>query len=178
MRNKPLHTEFLSKAVELLHLARKQVVYSLNQAMVLSYFQIGRMIVEEEQHGKNRSEYGKHLLKELSITLPKEFGKGFSVTNLQQMRNFYLIYQKQQTLSVNSETEIQQTVSAKFELSWSHYLKLMRIDDYKERRFYEIESIKNNWSIRELQRQYDSALYTRLALSRDKKRVLPDRSEA
>ena len=139
--------------------------------MVLSYFQIGRMIVEEEQQGKGRAEYGKQLLKELSIVLTKEFGKGFSVTNLQQMRNFYLIYQKQQTLSVNSETGIQQTLSAKFELSWSHYLKLMRIDDEKERRFYEIESIKNNWSVRELQRQYDSALYTRLALSRNKKKV-------
>ncbi len=93
------------------------------------------------------------------VSTYKEFGKGFSVTNIQQMRNFYLIYQKQQTLS------------AKFELSWSHYLKLMRIDDTEERKFYEIESIKNNWSIRELQRQYNSALYTRLALSRDKKKI-------
>jgi len=86
------------------------------------------------------------------------------------MRNFYLIYQKQQTLSVNSEK--QQTLSDKFNLSWSHYLKLMRIEDGNKRKFYEIEAYKNNWSLRELQRQYDSALYTRLALSRDKKKVI------
>lgn len=171
MTNKPLHTELFSKVVELLHSARKQVVLSVNQTMVFSYYQIGRMIVEEEQEGKDRAEYGKSLLKELSIVLTKEFGKGFSLTNIQQMRNFYLIYQKEQTLSAKSNSEIQQTLSVKFELSWSHYLKLMRIDDEDERKFYEIESKNNNWSVRELQRQYDTALYTRLALSRDKKKV-------
>lgn len=159
MTKKLLKNDFFKKVVELLQLAQKQVVYSVNQTMVQSYFLIGKMIIEEEQQGKNRADYGKHLLKELSKVLTKEFGKGFSVTNIQQMRNFYLIYQKQQTPSV------------KFELSWSHYLKLMRIDDKNERSFYEIESAKCNWSIRELQRQYDSALYTRLALSRDKNKV-------
>ena len=85
------------------------------------------------------------------------------------MRSFYLTYQNQQTLSAKSE--IQQTVSAIFKLSWSHYLKLMRIDDENERKFYEIESYKNNWSVRELQRQYDAALYARLVLSRNKSKV-------
>src|SRR5690606_33189129 len=103
--------------------------------------------------------------------LTTEFGKGFSVTNIQQMRNFYLVYQKQQTVSVKSMEANQQTVSADFNLSWSHYLKLMRIDDENERNFYEIEAYKNNWSVRELQRQFDSALYTRLVLSRDKEKV-------
>ncbi len=116
---------------------------------------------------KERAEYGKEVLKELSKVLTKEFGKGFSVTNLQQIRNFFLVYEKQQTLSVNSNQK-QQTPSAEFNLSWSHYLKLMRIDDENERSFYEIESFKNNWSVRELQRQFDSALFTRLALSRNK----------
>ena len=181
MTNKPLHTKFFSKAIELLHSARKQVVYSVNQTMVFSYFQIGKMIVEEEQQGKDRAEYGKQLIKGLSDKLTKEFGKGFSQRNIEQMRQFYLVYSKTQTLSaefaqkktqtLSAKSEIQQTMSVKFELSWSHYLKLMRIDDSEERRFYEIESIKNNWSIRELQRQYDSALYTRLALSRDKKKI-------
>ena len=171
MTKELLNNDFFKKVVELLQLAQKQVVYSVNQTMVQSYFLIGKMIIEEEQQGKNRAEYGKHLLKELSKVLTKEFGKGFSVTNIQQMRNFYLIYQKQQTLSVNSDLKKQQTPSVKFELSWSHYLKLMRIDDKNERSFYEIESVKCNWSIRELQRQYDSALYTRLALSRDKNKV-------
>jgi predicted nuclease of restriction endonuclease-like (RecB) superfamily len=128
--------------------------------MVQTYFEIGKMIVEEEQKGKERAEYGQQLIEELSIRLLNEFGKGFSSTNIKQMRSFYLTYSKGQT------------VSDEFNLSWSHYLKLMRIDDENERRFYEIETLKNNWSLRELQRQYDSALYTRLALSRDKKKII------
>lgn len=171
MTNKLKNTPFYAQIVDLLQSARNQVVRTVNQTMVFTYFEIGRTIVEEEQQGKDRAEYGKRLLKELSEILTKEFGKGFSITNIQQMRNFYLAYQKQQTLSANSSSEKQQTLSAVFGLSWSHYLKLMRIDDENERKFYEIESYNNNWSVRELQRQYDSALYTRLALSRNKKEV-------
>lgn len=151
--------KFYNRVKELLKKARTTVVQTVNKTMVITYFEIGKMIIEEEQKGKERAEYGQQLTRELSQRLSNEFGKGFSVTNIQQMRNFYLIYQKQQTLSV------------KFNLSWSHYLKLMRIVDIKERKFYEIESYKNNWSLRELQRQYDSALYTRLSLSLDKKKV-------
>lgn len=171
MTDKLSNTKFFSQIVDLLQLARNSVIRSINQTMVHTYFEIGRMIVEEEQNGKDRAEYGKKLLQELSKTLTREFGKGFSVTNIQQMRNFYLIYQKQQTVSVKSENAIQQTVSVDFKLSWSHYLKLMRINSENERRFYEIEAVKNNWSIRELERQYDSALYTRLVLSRDKEKI-------
>lgn len=171
MTNKLQNTGFYKQAIDLLHSARQQVVRQLNLAMVHTYFEIGRMIVEKEQEGKDRAEYGKQLLIGLSKALTNEFGKGFSTTNIQQMRSFYLAYQNQQTLSANSKTEIQQTASANFKLSWSHYLKLMRIDDENERKFYEIESAKNNWSVRELDRQYDSALYTRLALSRDKEKV-------
>lgn len=126
----------------------------------MTYFEIGKMIVEEEQHGKEKSEYGKQVLKELSGRLVTEFGKGFSETNLKQMRQFYINY------------SIRQTVSDELKLTWSHYLKLMRIADLNERNFYEIEAIKNNWSLRELQRQYDSALYTRLALSKNKEEVI------
>lgn len=171
MTNKLQNSDFISRAIELLHSARQQIVRNVNFIMVQTYFEIGRMIIEEEQNGKERADYGKSLLKELSKVLTKEFGKGFSITNIQQMRNFYLVYQKQQTVSANSVKVIQQTVSANFQLSWSHYLKLMRIDDENERKFYEIEAEKNNWSVRELDRQYDSALYTRLALSRDKDEV-------
>lgn len=127
----------------------------------------------------------KKVIKELSKVLTKEFGKGFSERNLEQMRQFYLVYSKSQTVSAESDVQKSKTVSAKtiskiptqkfnqkeLMLSWSHYLKLMRIDDENERKFYEIESSKNNWSVRELQRQYDSALYTRLVLSRDKRKV-------
>ncbi|MEA5403621.1 PDDEXK nuclease domain-containing protein [Arcicella sp. DC2W] len=169
MTNIPLKN--LSKKIsDLLNEARKRVLQTVNHTMVLTYFEIGRMIVEEEQNGKERADYGKQLLSELSHSLNKEFGKGFSITNLQQMRQFYLIYSKQQTLSVKSEKG--QIESNEFKLSWSHYLKLMRIDDELERKFYEIETFKNNWSLRELDRQYNSALFTRLALSKNKNEIL------
>jgi hypothetical protein len=127
---------FFNKVKELLWQARESVVKTVNKTMVITYFEIGKMIVEEEQKGKERAEYGLNLTKELSNRLSQEFGKGFSVTNIQQMRNFYLIFQKRQTVSADSEK--QQTTSDKFNLSWSHYLKLMRIDDENERKFYEI----------------------------------------
>lgn len=171
MTNKPLNTKFLSQIVDLLQSARSKVVRTVNQTMVLTYFEIGRMIVEEEQDGKERAGYGKQILKELSNVLTKEFGKGFSVDNLENMRRFYLVYGKSETLSRISENAISESSSRNFDLSWSHYLKLIRIDDENERKFYEIEAYKNNWSVRELQRQFDSALYTRLVLSRDKEKV-------
>ena len=180
MTKKPSTTKFYSQIVELLQSARNKVVRTVNQTMVLTYFDIGRMLVEEEQGGKERADYGKKVVKELSRVLTREFGKGFSERNIEQMRQFYLVYSKSQTLSAESENKKSQTLSAEtiseassrnFNLSWSHYLKLMRIDDKNERKFFEIESFKNNWSVRELQRQFDSALYTRLALSRDKNKV-------
>ncbi|WP_026452088.1 PDDEXK nuclease domain-containing protein [Aequorivita capsosiphonis] len=199
MTNKPANIKFYSQIVDLLQSARSQVVRTVNQTMVRTYFEIGKMLVEEEQGGEERAEYGKELLKGLSKVLTREFGKGFSVDNLENMRRFYLAYgksstllsksepkEKRQTLSdiseksetlsrisskANSETTSREFTKSKFILSWSHYLKLMRIDDENERKFYEIESQKNNWSVRELQRQFDSALYTRLVLSRNKDKV-------
>lgn len=171
MTNKPSNTKFYSQIVELLQSARNKVVRAVNQTMVLTYFEIGKMLVEEEQEGKERADYGKQILKELSKVLTKEFGKGFSVDNLENMRRFYFVYGKSETLSRISENAISEITSRNFNLSWSHYLKLMRIDDENERKFYEIEAFKNNWSVRELQRQFDSALYTRLVLSRDKEKV-------
>lgn len=170
MTNKIANRDFHSQIVELLKNARQRVVQTVNRTMVLTYFEIGRKIVEEQQNGKDRAEYGKELIDELSNILTKEFGKGFSSTNLKQMRQFYLSYSKGQTPSDDSEQK-GQTLSDDFKLSWSHYLTLMRIEDETERSFYEIETAKNNWSVRELQRQYDSALYTRLALSRDKDKL-------
>ena len=142
--------------------------------MVYAYFEIGRMLVEEEQHGANRAAYGKQILKELSAYLTKIYGKGFSVTNLKQMRQFYLAYandQIGQTLSDQFKNLPTVSTGRKFYLSWSHYLKLMRIDNIEERHFYEIESVKNDWSLSELKRQFNSALYERLLLSTDKKEV-------
>ena len=156
-----IQTNFYNRITDLLKEARRSVVQIVNKTMVYTYFEIGRMIVEEEQNGKERAEYGKHLLEELSIRLKSEFGKGFSVDNLENMRKFYIAY------------SISETVSRKldildFQLGWSHYLKLIRIEDKAERKFYEIEATQNNWSLRELRRQCDSALYQRLALSKDK----------
>ncbi len=160
------------RITELLSEARQFVVANVNHAMALTYFEIGRLIIEDEQKGKERAEYGKSTLKELSQRLTKEFGKGFSVRNLEQMRKFYVIYSKSQTLSANSETEKYATLLRKsknpFKLSWSHYLQLVKIDNEEERKFYEIEAINNGWSVREFERQYDSSLYERLVLSRDK----------
>lgn len=147
--------------VELLQAARQQVVRAINQTMVLTYYEIGRMIVDDEQQGQQRAAYGKQVLKELSAQLTQQFGKGFSVENLDRMRFFYKIY----------SPEISSTLLTKFTLSWSHYLKLMRITNEDERSFYEIEAHNNGWSVRELERQYDSALYERLALSKDKEGV-------
>ncbi|RBA28868.1 PDDEXK nuclease domain-containing protein [Flavobacterium tibetense] len=180
------NTNLFQQVAVLLKNAKQQVLRAVNSTMVYTYFEIGRMIVEEEQNGKERADYGKQVLKGLSEQLTKEFGKGFSVDNLQNMRKLYLIYSNYETLSsisedVKTKSETPSSISEKkespvvalhFILTWSHYTFLMNIDDAKERKFYEIESIKNRWSLRELKRQYNSALYTRLALSRDKEGIL------
>ena len=189
MDNSPLDSSFFTSAINLVRSAQQKINRQINLTMVQTYFDIGKMIVENEQKGDERAEYGTQLITKLSQVLTEEFGSGFSKTNLRQMRKFFLIYEKQQTVSAefknsvktngteektqlqNNENQIQQTVSAEFKLSWSHYLKLMRIDNSQERNFYEIESIKNNWSVRELNRNHSSSLYSRLALSRDKQKV-------
>src|SRR5574344_310171 len=148
---------------ELLYSAKNRVYQTINTTMTQTYFQIGKRIVEEEQGGETRAEYGKSLLKLLSVQLINEFGKGFSVDNLENMRRFYLAFQKSET------------VSRKFELSWSHYIFLTRIENINERNFYEIESIENSWSLRELQ----SKLFHRRAPKGEKskkKRVQQNRS--
>ena len=154
-------TSLYNKIASILEESRKFVASTVNTAMVQTYFEIGRLIVEEEQHGNIRAEYGKETLKKLSEKLTTNYGKGFSQRNLEQMRQFYLTY----------STQIPQTPSAKFTLSYSHYLFLMRIDNPDERKFYEIEATSSNWSLRELKRQFDSALYERLSLSKDKEKV-------
>jgi len=183
MSAKLQHTKLYTQIIDLLQSARNQMVVTVNKTMVITYFEIGRMIIEEEQDGEDRATYGKQLLKGLSNKLTHEFGKGFSVDNLQNMRRFFIAYKKYETVSHNydsliSKTQFHQTNKTKprykvhdLKLSWSHYLKLIRIDDEAERNFYEIEASKNNWSVRELKRQYDSALFTRLPLSRNKSEI-------
>ena len=169
-----LSTNFLQQVCNLLDDARKNVKTAVNLSMVYTYYNIGRMITEEEQKGNDRADYGKYVLKELSLHLVERFGKGFSVTNLKQMRQFYMIYSKDQigqTLSDQFENIPTVDTGRKFFLSWSHYLQLMRITNIDERHFYEIEAVKNDWSLSELKRQFNSSLYERLVLSKDKRAV-------
>lgn len=144
--------------------------------MVYSYYEAGRMIIEEEQDGKERAAYGKYILKELSKRLTQKFGRGYSYDNLKLMRKFYLVYYSKdsigETVFPQSENLPTTKEGRKFYLSWSHYLILMRISKIEERHFYEIEAYRNGWSKDELARQYGSSLYERLSLSRNKEEVM------
>ncbi len=169
-----LNDGFLNHISAVLLHARENAKTAVNLSMVYAYYEIGRMIVEEEQHGENRAAYGSRLLKELSAYLTEQFGKGYSVGNLKNIRQFYAVYSTDQIgETVFSQFKNLPVVGTgrRFYLSWSHYLKLMRIGNVEERHFYEIESVKNNWSLNELKRQYDSSLYERIALSKNKDEV-------
>ena len=147
-----------SQISELLLLGREQAGRAVNSILVQTYWQIGRHIVEFEQGGNEKSEYGSELLDRLSRDLSMEFGKGFSRTNLFQIRQFYYKFPKIQTLSG--------------QLSWSHYVEIIKADQALEIGFYTKQSEKENWSVRELKRQMKSMLFHRLALSKDKQAVL------
>ena len=138
--------------------ARGRVWQAVNSTMVAAYWEIGRTIVEKEQRGQSRAAYGTSLLSQLSRRLTDEFGKGFDRTNLQQMRNFYLAYPNCDAL--------------RHELSWTHYRLLLRVENTDARGFYAAEAVNARWSTRELDRQINSLLFERLALSRDKAGVL------
>jgi len=191
MNNEIKITQLYDKVAELIVLARTKVATTANLTMVHTYFEVGRMIVEDEQQGKERAAYGKTVLKKLSEKLTERFSKGFSVDNLQNMRQFFMVYadraiyekpsRKLQTTNSednNVNFEISENISKstmnlpKFKLSWSHYVVLMRIENKNERSFYEIEAINQNWSEPILKRQYHSSLYERLALSRNKEEVM------
>lgn len=172
--------------------ARTHVARSVNITEVITKYEIGRIIIEVVQEGEDRATYGKQLLQGVADTLTERLGNGWSVATLKNCRQFYQIYsvkaiahtpsgQLSEENSLNTVEPIQKSATLlrksdatyyPFTLSWSHYLVLMRIESDAERNFYEIESQKQNWSVRQLQRQYDSSLYERLALSRDKEAVM------
>lgn len=159
---------------ELIEKARQSIVRKINSTMVTTYFQIGRMIVEDEQGGSSYAEYGTGTMIRLSQHLTTVFGRGYSVDNLQSMRMFYVVYRNYETVSrnsdgrdLNSET-LSRNSPTGLNLSWSHYVTLLKIKDDQERKFYELEATSANWSVRELQRQINSSYYERLSLSRDK----------
>lgn len=142
--------------------ARRQIVRAIDTTQVSAYWQIGLAIVKYEQKGRSRAEYGDTLIERLSQDMTKRFGQGFSATNLKMMRLFYQSFPIRQTLS----DEFKPT------LSWSHYCELLKEDNPLPRSFYEKEAAENGWSIRELKRQMNSLLFERLALSKNKKKVL------
>ena len=165
---------FFENVSNVLDKARKNAKTAVNLSMVYAYYEIGKIIVEEEQKGKQRAAYGTQLVNELSVYLTKMYGKGFSVGNLKNIRQFYRVYSTDQigeTVFSQFENLPMIDTGRRFFLSWSHYLKLMRITNIDERHFYEIESVKNDWSLSELKRRYDSSLYERIALSTDKDKV-------
>ena len=149
------NNSMIKEIKELLLTARQNVAVQVNSELLTTYWQIGRIIVEHEQDNKVRANYGKFTLKQLSNELTKVFGMGFSLSNLQNIRAFFLAY------------PICQTVSGK--LSWSHYCELLTISDTDKRSFYEKEAINSGWSIRELKRQISTSLYERLLLSEGKR---------
>ena len=172
--------------------ARKRVVTTVNIAEVYTKYSIGQYIVEDEQQGEYRAQYGKQVLQNLSARLTERFGVGWSYPNLRKIRQFYLTYsnlingvnqiesKKDKQCLSNSDSETDVTLLPKqmvitepvFTLSWSHYLILMRIENADARRFYEIECTQQQWSVRQLSRQVGSSLYERLALSRNKDEVM------
>ncbi|MGG9962024.1 PDDEXK nuclease domain-containing protein [Ferruginibacter sp. SUN106] len=155
--------------------SKRELYVIANTTLTETYFHIGRLIVEYEQQGNNRAEYAKETLINLSAKLTAALGKGFSVDNLENMRKFYVVY-KDDYLKHIGKNQKSETVSRKlslspFKLSWSHYIFLSNIENTIERKFYTIEANTENWSFRELKRQYESALFERLALSRNKAKV-------
>ena len=153
---------------ELIAGARTTVARGVDLVQVHTNFEIGRRIVEEEQRGKDRAAYGAEVIRALADRLTGEFGKGFSDTNLKLMRLFYLQNQHRIRQSVTDQLG---PPSRPFTLSWTHYVFLLGVKNANERSFYEIEAGERNWTVRELKRQWNSGLYERLALSRDKKGI-------
>lgn len=143
--------DLIGQIREIMNTARHNVAREVNNEQLLAYWNIGRVIIEHEQDNSERAEYGKQTLKQLSRVLTKEFGKGFSRSNLQNMRAFYLAYPNCQTLSGK--------------LSWSHYCELLIISDPDRRSFYEKECERSGWSVREMKRQIATSLFERLLLS-------------
>lgn len=172
-------------AIELVSFARRIAARQVNLVHLMTCYSLGRWIVEEQQNGENRAQYGKQIIQNLSNALNGQFGKGFSPDTLENNRKFYLTYKDRISETVFRKFAIERSAAAiqslgdstPFALPWSHYVLLMRIKNPEERSFYEIEAVSSAWSIRTLQRQYNSSLYERLALSRDKSEVLRLASE-
>ena len=172
--------DLLDKVSGLIEQARSYVKTSVNTAEVYTKYYIGKYMVDYEQKGNVRAQYGKHVLQELSKNLTARFGMGWSYPNLKNIKQFYLTYAKRLNtdISIDGKKANQWLANSEssgwqcFKLSWSHYLILMRVENPDARSFYEIECVQQQWSKRQLSRQVGSCLYERLALSRDKDEVM------
>ena len=162
--------DFYQSVAEILRAARGNAYRAVNFAMVEAYWNVGRKIVEEEQQGKERAEYGAALIKNLSIRLSEEFGKGFTESNLWNFRQFYLAFPAQ-------DPRNQKLYALRRELTWSHYRLLMRVEKADARAWYLKEAADQSWSTRALERQINSLYYERLLMSRDKAPVIEEMSE-
>ncbi len=159
----------LSEMIEILEQARRTAARAVNAVITATYWEIGRRIVELEQGGKKRADYGSLLLKRLATDLKAKFGQGFSVRNLEQMRLFYTNYKISQTASAKFDFI---ELARNFPLTWSHYVLLLSCKTKDEREFYETESLRGGWTVRQLKRQMNSAFFTRILLSKNKASML------
>jgi len=168
--------------------ARSSAYRAVNFAMVQAYWQVGYLIVEHEQEGKERAEYGKAVLKEISMRLAGEFGKGFDVTNLRKMRQFYLMFSKRDAVSLKfgesnrdamrlDSGAVKKDSAVRSELTWTHYRHLLRVANEKAREWYMNEAADQNWSTRQLDRQISVLYYERLLGSREKESVIEEADE-
>lgn len=168
--------------------ARSSAYRAVNFAMVQAYWQVGYLIVEHEQEGKERAEYGKAVLKEISMRLAGEFGKGFDVTNLRKMRQFYLMFSKRDAVSLKfgesnrdamrlDSGAVKKDSAVRSELTWTHYRHLLRVANEKAREWYMNEAADQNWSTRQLDRQISVLYYERLLASREKESVIEEADE-
>lgn len=166
-------TALYERIRELVVAARNTVARGVDLVQVHTSFQIGCHIIEQEQQGEQRASYGKAVLKALAEKLTQEFGRGFSKSNLEYMRRFYLLYQERAAIAQCQTGQLDRLAedTRAFRLSWTHYVFLMGLDNIDERNFYEIEASDQGWNLNELKRQFNSGLYERLALSRDKEGI-------
>lgn len=165
MKNK-LTTSYLNEIKQILHSARQQAYAAVNSAMVEAYWKIGERIVLEEQNGEGRAEYGKEIIKNLSVTLTNEFGSGFGERNIRNFRQFYLMF---------SDLEIWKSVISK--LTWTHIQRTLKITNDKARLYYLTEAAENHWSVRTLDRNISTLYYERLLASQDKELVQAEMQE-
>ena len=169
LTNDAAYLNVLGDVIELLEAGRRAAARSVNAIMTVSYWKIGWRIVESEQQGDGRAMYGSSIIKRLSTDLRKQVGRGYSERNLEQMRRFYNLWPLPQPVLPSADFE---TISQYFPLPWSHYVKLMSVRSEEARAFYEAESLRNGWSIRQLSRQISTQFYERALLSKNKAAIL------